>query len=305
MDKLITTHNGGMPDTLDHFRWYEESVKNVLENICRGLNNGASTALVLWGVNVTISGNNYDVTEGAIFVQGEIFRVPAHTLARFASGTGTYYWDLDVSYNPEGFLTFESNEMHDVYKIRVMKLYKTTDNMPAGSFVPLALPKLSDVWTLKGLYTAFKNEFDQFIKWEWQNITLNNQTVSTQAGVLSNNAIIYLKFRLNGKTLDLQWDIVIPNTPNPTTASIFFFNLPSSITSLFFVVGHYGTVSAGDLSVDYRALGQSRTTSTNSASRIIVCQFLQSIEFPSTEIRIRGSIVTQLWDGQINQLFIP
>jgi hypothetical protein len=81
-------------------------------------------------------------------------------LQKFASGTtGTYFWDIEIIYDPTGQLNFESGQQLNVYQVRVAKLTKTTQALAAGTFVERLCPRLQDVWTFKSLYNTLQTNF--------------------------------------------------------------------------------------------------------------------------------------------------
>lgn len=154
MNRLITTYTGGMPDHLDNFRWYEDAVKTAFKDIVKGLGLG-DDMLILYGVDVTQNSSYYFVSEGAIFMNGEIFKVPAHQLSRFTGGqTGTYYWEVFTSNDPSGNLTFQNQISHQVYEIREVKLTKTTSILTPGSYTPLEVKGLAEVLTARADFDA-------------------------------------------------------------------------------------------------------------------------------------------------------
>lgn len=174
MNRLITTHNGGMPDHLDNFRWHEQAVKETLHNICRGLANGAQTGLRLWGANITETATHYQVSRGAIYFEGEIFYVPEHTLQKFMGGTsGTYLWDIHIGYDPAGNLDFENGQSHGVYEIRQARLIKTTQQLTPGSFIQMNCPRFDELWTLKSHFNDLSDDFNTL---KSQFNTLKNNT---------------------------------------------------------------------------------------------------------------------------------
>lgn len=145
MNKLITTNNGGMPDDLNDFRFYESAVEETIKNIVRGMNLGDDTGLRLWGAEVVSNGANYDISEGAIFLDGVLYKVPAHSLVKL-TGSGTYFWGVDESYDINGTEVFQNGETVATYQVRVAKLKKTTTLLSLGSYVALDCPRLSDLW---------------------------------------------------------------------------------------------------------------------------------------------------------------
>ena len=165
MNKLITTHNGGMPDYLDNFRWHEEAIIEVLAHIVKGMSNGAG-AMRLYGASISMSGANYVVSEGAIFFQGEIFTVPAHTLPMLPTGeSGTYFWKLEETYHPDGLLTFELEGLppQDCYAIRVAKLSKTSEILDPGSYVAMNVPHFYDIYTPRNAFIGLQQSHASLI----------------------------------------------------------------------------------------------------------------------------------------------
>ena len=159
MNKLLTSFTGGMPDFLDNFRWHEEAVKDALAHIVKGMADGKE-ALKLYGAQVSQNPSNYLVAGGAIFFAGEIFSVFPHTLQKLPTGVpGTYYWDFEESYAPEGELLFENGSMANCYAIRTARLKKTTEVLEEGSYVPFEVPSFSDVYTKRSVFDALQSNF--------------------------------------------------------------------------------------------------------------------------------------------------
>lgn len=159
MNKLKTTFNGGMPNFLDNFRWHEEGVNEVLAHIVKGMANGGDV-LRLYGANVSSSGVNYLITAGAVFFQGEVFTVPAHTIQKLPTGDpGTYYWEFEETYDSEGLLTYELEGMppQNCYAIRVAKLKKTSEILDPGSYVSMGIPDFRDIFTLRSTFETLQS----------------------------------------------------------------------------------------------------------------------------------------------------
>lgn len=171
MNRLITTNTGGMPNYLDNFRWYEDAIKTAFKDVVKGLGLGGDV-LILYGVDVTQNSSYYYVSAGAIFMNGEIFKVQAHQLARFGNGqTGTYFWEVITSYDSAGHLTFQNLTPHQVYEIREVRLTKTTSILPPGSYVPLEVNRLTDMLTARADFDALANKHAillDFVNY-WQN----------------------------------------------------------------------------------------------------------------------------------------
>lgn len=205
MNKLITTKSGGMPDHLDNFRWHEDAVKTALKDIVKAIGLGRD-ALILYGVTVSQNMSNYFVTAGAIFMNGEIFRVPAHQLAKLPLGqSGTYFWDVVTSYDPDGHLQFQNQVWNNVYEIRDVKLNKTSEVLPSGSYTPLSIQRITEVLTSRSDFNALSLDYTDLKEtmhfWLRTNgtgyysayITEPAQTFSTHQPIVFNRVVGSLK----------------------------------------------------------------------------------------------------------------
>lgn len=164
MNKLKTTYNGGMPNFLNNFRWHEAGVNEVLAHIVQSMADGVD-AMRLYGAGVSSSGDNYLISAGAIFFQGEVFTVPAHTLPKLPTGDpGTYYWDLEETFAAEGLLSFEDvPTTHDCYAIRIAKLKKTSEVLEPGTYVPIGVPRFHDIFTSRAVYDGLQNAHNSLL----------------------------------------------------------------------------------------------------------------------------------------------
>lgn len=160
MNRLITTHHGGMPNHLENHRWFEDSLIATFKNLALAIGLGDS-AFILHGVKVTQNSSYYFITEGAIFMNGIIYRVPSHQLSKLGSGQdGTYFWDIEKSYDPSGHVQFQNQEWYNIYELQVAKLQKTTEVLDAGTYTPLALKSLSSILTSRAAYDTLLADYN-------------------------------------------------------------------------------------------------------------------------------------------------
>lgn len=184
MNRLITSHHGGMPNYLDNHRWFEDSIISTFKNIALAIGLGES-AFILHGVKVTQNSSHFFITEGAIFMNGIIYRVPSHQLSKLGSGqVGTYYWGVDKSYDPTGHVQFQSQEWHNIYEVQVVRLQKTTEVLVSGTYIPLVLNSLSSILTSRAAYDSLLADY--------------NDTKNTALYWYKNNGAGYYSVNLQG-----------------------------------------------------------------------------------------------------------
>lgn len=131
MNKLITNIEGQMPFVLDDIRWFADGIYDAFANLIETLGGN----MILFGCETSPSGNNYEVSAGALALDGEIYKVDAHTaIGESGAGYADWYFVPDISYSAEGTKTFGNGTIHETYEIRKAKLiYSETE--PAAPFM--------------------------------------------------------------------------------------------------------------------------------------------------------------------------
>jgi len=118
MNKLITLPDGGFPYVLDDIRWEQDAYRNALISIAKAVRNSATLDSILWGCNVTDNTTTFDVSAGAVIIDGEIHEVAAATgLVKAASKT-LYIAASTGTYDAGGLKTYQDATTHDAYEIR-------------------------------------------------------------------------------------------------------------------------------------------------------------------------------------------
>jgi hypothetical protein len=121
MNKLITTNNGGMPLELDDLRWTDEAYREGFKGLATMFGGLAVTdGYILSGLGVTNTGSNYSIAEGYVVFNGEIWYIPAKTLA-YITTSYKYVIVEDVVFDATGNETFEDGSVNDTYQIRRAK----------------------------------------------------------------------------------------------------------------------------------------------------------------------------------------
>jgi len=129
MKKLITTHEGGMPLTLDRIRWMDEGINEALHAICRSLLPPGATSLILEGCEVVSAGggDQYNVSAGWLYRDeagnGRICRVLAHTFSYqgadpFPAVGTTPRWMDSMNFDASGSVTFHDGSNKQVHGVQ-------------------------------------------------------------------------------------------------------------------------------------------------------------------------------------------
>lgn len=151
MKKLITTNNGGFKLYNNDFRWMESGINDSLQAIVNSFV-PADTVCILNGCERTTDGTHVFISEGFISNNGEVFRVPSHSILIVP---GVEIWTTETVYNPEGLKTFDGTGLsHDTYQEVLFKV-SISSAPPSGSvlfsetktlmnFVSDSLPR--DTW---------------------------------------------------------------------------------------------------------------------------------------------------------------
>ena len=139
MNKLKTTGNGGFPFDLNDLRFEQDAVRDAFYGFLSGIGVAAVDSFILSGCAVTDNGSYYSVAAGYISLNGEILRVEAHNYNK--TGGHTYYWLLDVTYDPDGNEAFENGSSYDTYEVRRGKLTSSV-SPTAGTYLPMAAKTL-------------------------------------------------------------------------------------------------------------------------------------------------------------------
>jgi len=130
MNSFKTTDNGGLPLTLDDFRWIDSGYREAFKGMMSAYGIVDSTAVILKGCVRTVALGTVSISAGYISIGGEICLVPAHTYPEPTVGQ-VEYWDLYVSYDPTGDKVFQSTLNYDTYEARVAKI-TVASSVPAG-----------------------------------------------------------------------------------------------------------------------------------------------------------------------------
>lgn len=113
--ELKTTNNGGFPYDLDDIRWLQGGIKETFAALIKTFDDGFA-AIKICGCQISdAGGGNFILSEGYIYIAGQIYFVPAIT-SPFAYGPG-YKWVISNTFNATGLETFEDLTSNNTYQI--------------------------------------------------------------------------------------------------------------------------------------------------------------------------------------------
>lgn len=214
MNKINTVNNGGMPVNLNDIRFIDDAVRLSFSDLLSALS--AGQAVVLWGCSATpLEPEGHQISEGAIYYQGEIWHVYDHVVIY----TGTPVWACYFTYDPDGNKTFKDGLQYNTYEVRKAML------CPSGVYPSNTLFTISA--------DLVKPVIDSLLEKSAINPTLLNNTI-----ILSGSTLMAVK---NSGKATLQGQIV-----NPYIASneVSVLNLPANFRPLTKLSGYFvGKVS--------------------------------------------------------------
>lgn len=115
MNKLINDFDRGFSLKNDDLRFVDAAVRLALADICKAL--GGETA-ILWGCGSVQIGTSLAVLEGAIFHDGEIWHVAAHTAVVANPIVTGPYWCFATSFDAAGAKLDMDLVSHSTYQVR-------------------------------------------------------------------------------------------------------------------------------------------------------------------------------------------
>ena len=140
MNKLKTTDTGGFDCKLNDFRFLSKGVEDAFKGILSAFTPTATT-YILSGCTYTLVSGTMTMSEGYVAIDGEVCYVPAHSIS--FTTPANLYWDVEISYDSEGFKQFENFDWHDTYEVRVAKIKYNNTAVPLGKTSLLSTKNIS------------------------------------------------------------------------------------------------------------------------------------------------------------------
>ncbi len=153
MNKIETTEIGGFPFVLDDIRFMQDSWRLAFLDISKALFNQHETsqipfnALILWGGEVTEHSTYVEISEGALYYDGEIYHIYPHSTPTTGGITSVLLYMIEEN-DPVGTKMFLNGNTYDTYKVR--KAVLSESSIPGAiqsTFVPLLnrIPTIFDI----------------------------------------------------------------------------------------------------------------------------------------------------------------
>lgn len=140
MDKFINTSNGGIPLVNNDFRWSDESIRDFIDNHLSdfAVTIGSNGNFYLSGVNISYSAPDYTITEGYVYINGEIVKVDAQTCSSSSLLAGEEFrFEVVETYDTTGAKVTLSGTNINTYKKRraVPTVVTSTDPLTDSQLV--------------------------------------------------------------------------------------------------------------------------------------------------------------------------
>ncbi|WP_299459069.1 hypothetical protein [uncultured Microscilla sp.] len=117
MFDLITKYTGGHPLRLDDLELIMNAIATGFDAFGMGIGGGQNT--ILAGAELALTSNSWEISEGYVYAQNEVFFVPEQK-GSIVPGTTAY---LEIAEIPAGQpTTYEDGKTHQVHVERLMKL---------------------------------------------------------------------------------------------------------------------------------------------------------------------------------------
>ena len=203
MNKLKTDNIGGVSFEWDDWRWEQDGVREAFFGLVSAWGIDPADSFIISGCGSTLNGLNYDIDAGFLALNGEIYKVNAHSVVVALGAGDVHFWDVITSFDPTGLEPTKNAGTVNTYEIRQANVVNGT--IPVPSFMPMLAEtihkKIAD--NVKPFFGA------------WTTIDLNgsNNVVQNDAkfgvgnDIALNTAPIsgsYIKYQITGKTVNIQ-----------------------------------------------------------------------------------------------------
>jgi len=244
MNKLKTDNVGGVSFEWDDWRWEQEAVREAFFGLVSAWGTDPDDSFIISGCGATLNGLNYDIDAGFISLNGEIFKVNAHSVVAALGVGAVHFWEQIVTYDPTGLEATKNAGTVDTYEIRTAVVQNATAPIP--SFMPMVAETINQKIFNS---TANFNVFQTVLLNGSSDIVQNddysgngNNIALTQAPLVGS----YIKYNIQGKVVNVTFHLEqFQTTANPTgggsaARTIVMLNLPFTFVSAIdqFFVAH-------------------------------------------------------------------
>ena len=152
MKKVLSnniTANAKQPFIKETFQHYQDINSDMTLALCRSIGSETVSSFILYGCEITLSGSNVIVAEGAIYSSGEIFLVDSKTFTGLGSINAALYANVVTTYNAIDPILFSDGNTYSVHQEQKITFYAT----PTGS----------DLFNLQNIkYYRVNNKFEEY-----------------------------------------------------------------------------------------------------------------------------------------------
>lgn len=141
MDKLNTGHLQGWPITLDDLENIIESYSEGFKGLISAFGLSKTDSFILSGCGATVNGANYDIAAGYICLEGEVYKVDAHSISTTNSGSNVHQWAVIETNDPES----QDNDLqgNSFYKNKIRQAH-VVDAAPGSGYMKMAADTIHD-----------------------------------------------------------------------------------------------------------------------------------------------------------------
>ena len=121
--KKLVFQAGGIPMHLNHWDFSMNGIIEVLSALVKvWTQNRTLKAYRLYGATHSVSGNNYNISEGWVVLNDEVYYVPAHSVTIADQSPAVNYWYPVVDHDPLGTVNLLDGGTGNIYHIRTAQL---------------------------------------------------------------------------------------------------------------------------------------------------------------------------------------
>lgn len=156
MKKIITDLPGEHPLSLNDFQHMQDSYTEIIDALVKSQTSGNTVRL--HGVAVSSPSSDASCTAGAIYHDGEVYQVDAHSI----TGNGTLSWEVVETYGPGNPVTFKDGTSNNVHVIRKLRMTYGTGIFPHGDLgdMPTYALQSSGSFTSDFQYPRLRKKFE-------------------------------------------------------------------------------------------------------------------------------------------------
>lgn len=167
MNKLKTTHNGGMGLELDDFRFMDNGYRDAFKGILSAFKVPLHHAIILSGCVRSVANNQVTVSEGYVSLAGEVMYMPTQS---YPLG-GYEYIVPNITYANTGDEAFQDGNIHSTYEVRQAHIQVSANQIPT-------MPHIFQMLTI---YDVIQSRLPQIAN---NSFELNKLATETQVGRL-------------------------------------------------------------------------------------------------------------------------